>query len=114
MFKKDSKSVTSVLVMMVAIALMGCQGQSDQAPPNSPAEISVAEWMPESIHKAGNTQVQKARYPAIDMHAHHYVETEEELDRRVEIMDQAGIEKSVVLTNVTGAEFDSVYTFYST
>ena len=48
----------------------------------------------------------KARYPAIDMHSHPGAKTPEEVDRWVMVMDEVGVEKTVLLTHAHGAEFD--------
>ncbi len=69
--------------------------------------------MPESIYQVQKTDLRTPKYPVIDMHAHDYATTSEEVARRVEIMDEAGIEKSVVFTAAIGAEFDSIYALYS-
>jgi predicted TIM-barrel fold metal-dependent hydrolase len=106
-----------LFLLAIGILLTGCNDKQSNARRNSSNELSdhllLKDWMPESIHKAGNTDVQQAKYPVIDMHAHAYAKTEEELDKRVGIMDSVGIEKSLVLTKATGAEFKSVYALHS-
>jgi predicted TIM-barrel fold metal-dependent hydrolase len=57
--------------------------------------------------------VEKARYPAIDVHSHEYAKTPEEISEMVRIMDQVGIEKTVIMTGLTGPEFDKVYQMYA-
>ena len=66
-----------------------------------------------SLHKVPVTQVPKARYPAIDMHSHPGAKTPEDVDRWVEVMDEVGIEKTVLLTMAHGAEFDRLVELYS-
>lgn len=84
-----------------------------QVEKESPEVLLQKNWNPHSVFKVPTTKIDKAKFPVIDMHAHHYTQTPEDIARRVEIMDQVGIEKSVVLTNATGAEFDSIYDLYS-
>lgn len=116
MYKK--LSVLTLMTGLLTLLMSGCiePGNEDADttdPSDDIAQLKLKDWMPESIHKAGNTDIQKAKYPVIDLHAHAYAKTEEEVDKRVEIMDAAGIEKSLILTKATGADFDSVYTLYS-
>ena len=44
----------------------------------------------------------KAKYPVIDMHAHAYAKTPEQVDRWVQVMDAVGIDKTVILAMTTG------------
>ncbi len=84
-----------LLVLIGTLGLMallvGSCTQSDSATPENDSDdigqIQLRDWMPKSIHKAGNSEVEKAKYPVIDLHAHAYAKTEEEVDKRVEIMD---------------------------
>jgi predicted TIM-barrel fold metal-dependent hydrolase len=57
--------------------------------------------------------VPKARYPAIDMHAHVYARTPEQVADWVRMMDEAGIEKTIVMTMATGKRFDEIYALYA-
>lgn len=107
--------ITGLFILLISSCTQPGHGAeaADQSQSNDISQIKLKDWMPKPIHKAGNTEVQKAKYPAIDMHAHAYAKTEEELDKRVAIMDETGIEKSVVLTGATGEEFDTLYELYS-
>ncbi len=103
-----------ILIGLIGLVINNCTQQKTEINGSDDiGQIKLKDWMPESIHKAGNSDVQQAKYPVIDMHAHAYAKTEEEVDKRVGIMDSVGIEKSLVLTKATGAEFDSVYALYS-
>jgi len=102
------------LLLLVSIGVVvSCSAKKDKDVEKKPTQIAIKNWMPKSIHKAGDHTVKKPQFPAIDLHAHDYATTPEEVERRVEIMDKAGIEKSVVFTGATGAKFDSVYALYS-
>jgi predicted TIM-barrel fold metal-dependent hydrolase len=79
----------------------------------SPENLLLKNYRPKSIYKIPVTEVQKAKYPAIDMHSHAYPETPEQVDQWVEIMDKVGIEKTIVMTGAYGAEFDSIYQIYA-
>jgi predicted TIM-barrel fold metal-dependent hydrolase len=47
------------------------------------------------------------------MHSHPYAKSEEEVAQWVRTMDEVGIQKTILLTHATGAEFDSLYKVYS-
>jgi predicted TIM-barrel fold metal-dependent hydrolase len=85
-----------------------------QAPPaKTPDQILLKDYKPASIHKVPVTTVPKARHPAIDMHSHPGPRTPEDVDRWVRVMDEVGVEKTVLLTGATGAEFDRIVELYS-
>ena len=63
---------------------------------------------PRSSVVTKETFVPKAKYPAIDCHIHVVAKTPEEVAEWVRTMDEVGIEKSIVLTESTGAEFDAL------
>ena len=76
-------------------------------------ELKLKDYRPKSIYKVPVTSIKKAKFPAIDMHSHAFVRTEEELSTWVKTMDAAGIEKTIILTGATGQRFDSLYSKYS-
>ncbi len=78
-----------------------------------PTQLKLKDFKPQSIFRIPQTNVKKARFPAIDIHSHVFAKTDEELSKWVKTMDEAGIEKTIVLTGATGARFDSIYTLYS-
>jgi predicted TIM-barrel fold metal-dependent hydrolase len=47
------------------------------------------------------------------MHSHPYATTTEEIQKWIKTMDQAGIQKTLILTYATGARFDSIYKLYA-
>lgn len=75
--------------------------------------LKLKDYRPESIYKIPITKIEKAKYPAYDVHSHNYAKTDEEVDRWVRTMDSSGIAKSVILSGATGARFDSIYDKYS-
>ncbi len=71
--------------------------------------ILLKDYAPESSLVAPETFVPKARYPVIDVHSHtsmSNIKTPADVDAWVRTMDEVGIEKSIVFTGATGAEFD--------
>lgn len=79
----------------------------------SPETLLLKDYRPVSLYKIPKTDVPKAKYPVIDMHTHQYAETPEKVAEWVKIMDEAGVEKSIILTGAVGAEFDAIYQKYS-
>ena len=79
----------------------------------SPETILLKDYRPTSIYKIPVTQIAKAKFPIIDMHSHPYAKTASEIDQWVRNMDEAGVDKTTILTMATGAEFDDIYRKYS-
>jgi len=79
----------------------------------SPETILLKDYRPKSIYKIPVTEVAKAKFPIIDMHSHPYAKTAAEIDQWVKNMDEVGVEKTMILTMSTGAEFDEIYRKYS-
>ena len=95
----------------IAAALVACAvGGFAQEPPD---KITVKEYRPKSIYKIPVTEVKKAKFPVIDVHSHVYAKTPEQIAQWVRNMDEVGIEKTVILSGLTGAAFDEVYKNYS-
>jgi predicted TIM-barrel fold metal-dependent hydrolase len=81
--------------------------------PRSPETILLKDYRPKSIYKIPVTQIDKAKYPIIDMHSHPYGKTAKEIEEWVKTMDEVGVEKTLILTMTTGAEFDDISRKYS-
>ncbi len=80
---------------------------------HSPETILLKDYRPKSIYKIPVTQIDKAKFPIIDMHSHPYAKTAKEIEEWVKNMDEVGVQKTVILTMATGAEFDEIYRKYS-
>jgi len=78
----------------------------------SPEAILLKDYRPQSIYKIPVTTIAKAKFPIIDMHSHPYAKTPQQIDEWVRTMDEVGVEKTVILTMATGAEFDEVQRKY--
>lgn len=78
-----------------------------------PPDIRLQDYRPKSAYKIPASKIQKAKYPAIDIHSHPYASSDEVLAQWVRNMDIAGIEKTIVMTMSSGAKFDSIYAKYS-
>jgi predicted TIM-barrel fold metal-dependent hydrolase len=75
--------------------------------------LLVKDYKPNSIYNIPSSVINKAKFPIIDMHSHAYPDSEEEIAVWVKNMEEVGIEKTIILSKATGAEFDSVYALYS-
>ena len=83
------------------------------ASPAFPETLLLKDYRPQSIYNIPITEIPRAKYPVIDMHSHPYAKTAQEIDRWVRTMDDVGIEKTIILTKTTGAEFDDIQKKYS-
>lgn len=98
---------TKCLFLLAALTLfiMGVQAQEMD-------KLLLKNYRPRSIYNIPVSSIPKAKFPVIDMHSHPYAKSAQQLAQWVKTMDQAGIEKSIVLTYATGPAFDSIYATY--
>ncbi len=76
--------------------------------------ILLKDWKPVSLYKIPVSHIDRAAFPAIDVHTHDsYAKNEEEVAKWVKIMDDCNIEKCVVFTMETGAKFDTIVKRFS-
>lgn len=78
----------------------------------SPETLLLKDYRPRSIYKVPVTQIAKAKFPVIDMHSHPYAKTPRQIEEWVRNMDAVGVEKTIILTMATGAEFDAIKAKY--
>jgi len=97
-------------ILVIFTSLFGTNKLYSQSTPDN---LLLKNYRPKSIYKVPVTQIEKAKFPVIDMHSHPYAESLEEVDQWVRNMDAVGIEKTILLSHATGAEFDSLYQVYS-
>lgn len=108
-----SSALTHLPVLALAVSMMVpglCPRATAQ---DSPEKILLKDYRPKSIYKIPVTQVSKAKYPVIDMHSHDYAKSPEQIAEWVKVMDEVGIEKTIVLTGAVGARFDEIRKQYS-
>ncbi|MCK5344537.1 MAG: amidohydrolase family protein [Candidatus Heimdallarchaeota archaeon] len=70
--------------------------------------ILLKDFKPISLYNIPKTEVAEAMYPIIDAHSHVYAQSGEEITNWVKTMDEIGVEKTIVLTQAVGEEFDSL------
>ncbi|MDZ7718307.1 MAG: amidohydrolase family protein [Balneolaceae bacterium] len=119
-YSRQNVIVTILLLSIAGLFIHSCTQQEGQDQYNTQTNegglldtLLLKDWMPESVYNVQKTNITKAKYPVIDLHAHAYAKTEEEVAERVAIMNEVGIERSVVLTGATGERFDELHTLYS-
>ena len=100
------------LFVILGTLLMSCSGK-DEDTIDEVEQIYLKDFRPRSIHNIPGTKIERARFPVIDMHSHNYARTPEQIDQWVETMDEMGIEKSIILTQRTGDEFDAIIQMYA-
>ena len=80
---------------------------------STPETLLLKDYRPKSIYNVPKSNIQKAKFPIIDMHSHAYPRDAEQIDQWVRNMDEVGIEKTIILSNEIGAKFDSIYQAYA-
>ncbi len=104
---------TMSLHILMALVFAGTAVDASAKEQPSPEKLLLKDFRPQSVYKIPQTVVPKAKYPAIDMHAHVYAKTPELVEKWIRAMDEAGIQKAIVMTQATGQEFDQVYALYA-
>ena len=106
--------------VLLIVSFHACAPDTDPAPTSDTiveshpvAALKLDDFKPVSRYQMPATRIEKARYPAIDLHAHPYVDSEAKLDEWVQTMDEIGLEKSVIMTYATGGRFDTLVQFFS-
>ena len=77
-------------------------------------DIRVRDYAPVNSLVLTENHPAKARFPAIDIHAHSNAKTPQELAAWERTMDEVGVETTVVLTGATGEAFDRMADLYLT
>ena len=87
-------------------------------PAQEPDKLLLKDYRPESIFKTPQDLPQKAKFPAIDVHYHIIKGPTMEPapgtpEERLKVMDEVGIQKTIILTLATGKRFDDAVAAYS-
>lgn len=100
-------SIILLLVMCCTVEVFS----ADEKP--LPETLLLKDYRPKSVYNVPQTTIDKARYPVIDMHTHDYAESPEQVAEWIRAMDEAGVEKAIVMTMAVGKEFDDIYAKYA-
>src|SRR5579862_1890700 len=108
-----SKSVLTVLLLACSARVFAQGGRAgNQEAIKAMEGISLKDYAPESSLIVPEHHPAKAKYPAIDVHAHVYATTPQEVAEWVRTMDETGVQTTVVLSGATGAQFDHLVDLY--
>ena len=66
-----------------------------------PDKLLLADYRPKSLYKVPVSNIPKAKFPVFDVHCHGRFGAA--LDNNIKIMDNAGVEKTVIFTGATNA-----------
>jgi uncharacterized protein len=101
-----NKLLVSLIALIPLAEFEPCYSQN-------PEELNLKDFRPKSIFRVPVTTIKKAKFPAIDMHSHDFTKTDDEVAQWIRTMDQAGIEKTIILSGAIGTRFDSIYSRYA-
>src|SRR5260370_24938072 len=93
------------LVAVFAALIVGpraARTQQEQAPQKKQQTPTIDEYQPKSTLVSKEHKVERAKYPFIDIHSHHWNPTAEEVDRLVKEMDTINLRVMVNLSGGTG------------
>ncbi len=98
---------------ILLLCMTGTVGLCQDTNSSNPDELLLKDYRPQSIYQIPQTSVTRAKFPMIDMHTHVYAKTRAQIDAWIKTMDEVGIDKCIVLTGTTGADFDNTYKMYA-
>ncbi len=104
--------LTTVLFLLTGILTFCTGGKEKIFEEKTSDEILLKDYRPYSLYNIPKTTVKHAKFQSIDIHAHQYATSPDLVDEWVKTMDDAGIEKTIILATCTGTKFDSVYHLY--
>src|SRR5258708_30652160 len=102
------RTITFVTIILVAIFAAfivwprAAMTQQDQAPQRSQQTPTIDEYQPKSTLVTKEHKIERAKFPFIDIHSHHWNPTPEEVDRLVKEMDTINLRVMVNLSGGTG------------
>ena len=100
-------SYRSILGAVASLSvIITCHGQNVD-------DLKLKDYRPVSIYNIPVTEVERAKYQAIDMHTHVYGRDDRSIRQWKSVMDSCGIEKAIVFTGATGARFDTLVKMYA-
>jgi len=104
-------AVSLSLCAWAMLCPLTCHAMDDAS--GNPEEILLKNYRPKSLYNIPETQLSKARYPIIDMHAHPNEKTPEAVAQWVAIMDQVNVDRVIIMTQAYGDKFDAIYALYA-
>jgi uncharacterized protein len=97
------QAILSIIFLFLTGSFLSAQDAGD---------ILLKDYRPVSIFRIPVTNIERAAFPVIDIHSHDYARTDADIVKWVKNMDACGIEKTIILSCLTGAKFDSLVMKY--
>ena len=92
-------------MLSLGLALSGLPEGAENRPMDS---ILLKDYRPDSSLVVPITKLKHTRFKVIDAHSHEYAKTPADIARWVQVMDEVGVETTVILTGATGPGFDKL------
>ena len=101
-----------LLILISAGFCLLAQRRGNEDAVKTMGDIPIRDWKPDSSLIVEEHHPPKARFAAIDAHSHVYMRTPEDVAKWVRIMDDTGVETTVILSGATGEAFDRLVDLY--
>ena len=91
-------SKKSVLFLFAALVMAACNCKQTGESTESPVDkILLRDFSPVVVNNIPVTQVNRAKYDIIDMHAHDYASSAEEIEQWTKTMDEVGVLNTAIM-----------------
>jgi len=98
----------SVLTLVVLVGLSPAQSPSSRKKQGPMDSILLKDYRPDSSLVVPVTKIERSRFKVIDAHSHVFAKEPAQIAAWVRIMDDVGVETTVILTGATGSQFDKL------
>ena len=105
------KTTAWLATLVLALTASPAPGQTARDV-TTPDQLLLKDFSPRSIYNVPQTHIERARFPVIDVHSHQYARTPAEVDRWVQVMNQVGVAKTVIMVGATGKTFDDAVALF--
>ncbi len=89
-------AIVSVMIT-AALVLTACGGSKTEQSANPADAILLKDFAPVVVNNIPVTRVERAKYDIIDMHAHDYAASEEEIAQWCKTMDEVGVLNTAIM-----------------
>jgi uncharacterized protein len=97
-------AIISVLIGSLLFARPRAEAQQDASAKKNQPTPTIEEYQPKSTLVAKEHKIERAKFPFIDIHSHHWNPTSQEVDRLVKEMDTINLRVMVNLSGGTGEQ----------
>ena len=87
------------LLLLAAATLTACKGtiSNGDSTANPAEKVLVVNYFPTVVNNIPVTQVERAKFPIIDMHSHDYAESPEQIEQWIRVMDTVGVLNTAIM-----------------